>query len=74
MNEYQVWMEGFNIQGNSPVEAEFLGVHKAKDFPSACAKALDVGKRDPKLYSAKNNTYWGCNFYDNEADARKSFG
>lgn len=37
-----------------------------------------IGQRDNPdygwSYDANRNTLWGCNMYDNEVDARKSFG
>lgn len=73
MKKYPVWMEGFQITGNS-ARAKFLGVYEAQTFKAACKKALLDSDRDMSHYDPKQNTYWGCRFFDNEIDARRSFG
>ena len=78
MISYEVWIEGFQITGQS-AKAERL-LHKnitlweASTFQEACEKACIAKDWDMKYYDKNKNTYWACNFYDNEKDARKSFG
>jgi hypothetical protein len=52
----------------------FHGEYEAESFPEAVRQAVAKQGMDPHLVSYKNLTYWGCRFYDNEADARRSFG
>lgn len=70
---FQIWMEGYRVTGNSD-GASFLGEIEAESFQEACDKFLenDPGWKD--LYSSKNRSIWGCRLFDNEEDARKSFG
>lgn len=76
MKTYNVWMEGYIITGNSG-KAEFVGSKEAETFEDACATLLEekYGKEVFKQqYTQSNNTWWGCRMFDNEADARKSYG
>ena len=76
MKTYSLWMEGYIIQGNSS-KADFLGTFKANSFIDACDKWSETLSDDEKQYYDKKENkawFWGCAIYDNEADARKSFG
>ena len=53
--------------------AEFLGEYEADTFLEACKKAVCARGYD-KSYNVERNTVWGCHLYDNEIDARRSFG
>lgn len=66
---YNIWMEGFRMTG-AKSQARFVGTFEAESFAEACQKAFG---KDP-YYNPKRNTYYGCCLYDNESDARKSFG
>jgi hypothetical protein len=80
-NEYQVWSEGYAATGNSG-EAFQLNLTngtctmwKGDTFRAACINAmLSIGWEIDHYYDYGKNTYWGCRFFDNEQDARKSFG
>ena len=69
MKCYNIWMEGFCATG-AKAQASFIGTVEANSFVEACQKAFE---KDP-YYNSAQNTYYGCGLYDNEADARKSFG
>ena len=79
MEKYDVWMEGYSIQGDTS-KAYLLGTEEALTFKEACVKLLERLGEDKQLgwkmtyYKPETNTYWGCRFFNNEADARKSFG
>ena len=76
MEKYQVWVEGYVATGNS-ASATYLGEYEGTCFEDACLKAcLDKygAKETANFYDANRNTYWGCHFYNNGTDARKSFG
>ena len=72
MNKYSVWLEGYSATGESS-PAVFWGNYEAENFPMACEKATEEGA-DPSQYNQERNTYWGCHFYDNETEARKTIG
>lgn len=70
---YEVWLEGYSITGNSST-ATFLGSAVAASFReatiAACkTNAIDYDERDDGTLH-----FWGMRFFDNETDARKSFG
>lgn len=70
-----LWSEGYSATGNySPVT--FHGSFEAETLKEAIQAFKDT-LTDPYSISCinvENETFWGCRFFDNEADARKSFG
>jgi len=87
---YEIWIEGYAATGESGrayklcYDGDPNTVWKGCTFQHACVRALNELKW-PMLYTAlqglgtcyydaKTNSYWGRKFYDNEEDARKSFG
>jgi chloramphenicol O-acetyltransferase len=86
---YEVWVEGYAATGESG-KAHLAGTAEARNFADACHKVFcrlhlesmladeknpsrqyDAGRWD---YDPTNLTYWGCALFDNERDARRSFG
>lgn len=73
MSKFDVWVEGYNATGNRGV-AKILGsAIEAENFQEACMLTVDERQLTP-LLSKDCTTLWGCRFFDNEADARRSFG
>lgn len=77
---YTVWTEGYAATGES-APAYCHGQVEATSFDEACIKllgnSLDKDKSQPDGYGrSRNNTYsvWACACFDNETDARASFG
>lgn len=69
MKEYNIWSEGFIVmEGRSG--AHYHGKIKANSFKEAC----DNFFKNDSLYSPERMTYWGCKLFDNEQEARKSYG
>ena len=79
MGRYQVWSEGYAATGEGGT-AQRLTIKnedtlwEGETFQEACENALRTLKWDMSYYNKERNTYWACGFFDNEADARKSFG
>lgn len=83
---YQIWIEGWSATGGGS-DATFIGEVEAPDFLTAC-RTVRYNKNfhytpligtlfsESKNYKeAGNKVYdWGCRVFDNETDARKSFG
>jgi len=67
--EFEIWRSGYSISGNDDC-ASFIGKQIAKSFKEAC----DILCKDDADYDSKRGTTWGCRLFDNETDARKSFG
>lgn len=70
---YNVWMEGFALSGEGErSQASLVGSVEANNFQEACDKICLA--RYAGLYDAEHKTVWGCRLFDNEIDARKTFG
>ena len=66
-----IWMEGYRVTGNAS-GAQFIGTGYGRNVAEA---ALELHSRRPIESLSKDGTaIWGCKLFDNEADARKSFG
>ena len=81
MRKYDIWREGYLVQGMEgvPEKAAYVGSEYGVDFVDACRRYY-MKNRSPEefkryWYVADDGTpcFW-CSLYDNEADARKSFG
>ena len=80
-NEYQVWTEGYIATGEHGTAFQLnltdqtCTLWKGDSFRGACVNALkSLDWEMDHYYDYARNTYWGCRFFDNEQDARKSFG
>lgn len=70
--KFPIWIEGFQATGESG-KAQQIGTIEAKSFQEACDK---LGRTPTwrEHYDPKARAMWGCRMFDNEADARRSFG
>lgn len=67
-----VWMEGYQCTGESS-KAQLVGiVYEVDSFKAACEKLAE--QLPERSWGADRSTIWGCRLFDNEADARKSYG
>ena len=66
----QLWMEGYSISGNDS-KATSLGEYEAETLKRA---AEMHAKASGSQVNLNDLTIWGCRLFDNEKDARKSFG
>lgn len=87
MKTIEIWMEGFMATGQSGT-AQKIGEYEAVDFDDAIRQhqeknpnhGIDKYTRESFFtdedYENRRSNYkiWGCALFDNEADARKSFG
>lgn len=80
MKQFQVWTEGYAATGERS-DAMLHGKVMAETFDEACIKLLgdsldkDSSKPDGYRRSSEGNMcVWACVCYDNEKDARSSFG
>ena len=77
MATFEIWIEGYLATGmeGTPNRASRIAVIDAETFADACVnfskteKAKGYGRFDKERLS-----FWGCRLFDNEQDARKSFG
>lgn len=70
-----LWTEGYHVQeGLCP--ARFCGTFECDTLKEAIIMYKET-LTDPYSISCidvEDESFWGCKFFDNEADARKSFG
>jgi hypothetical protein len=70
---WEVWMEGYCVTGNRK-GAEFLGKFFGT-WKEAVTKAVTQKFDQLDGYWDEDKlTYWGCRFFDNEEEARSTFG
>lgn len=72
MKEYEIWSEGFAATGEC-AGAHLLGKYNAETWDDAVRMYM---QDNPKRITVDSRGYtdWGCRLFDNETDARKSFG
>lgn len=87
MKEFEIWMEGYSATGESGT-AQMIGKGVGETFDDAVkdymSKNLNHGIRPntrdrymtEEYYNNRRSNWniWACNLFDNEEDARKSFG
>lgn len=73
---YEIWTEGFRVSGETEGKAYKIGEERADSFEEACDLFVKHNPRYQDCYKKVNGipSYWACRWFDNEADARKSFG
>ncbi len=67
-----LWCEGYAATGQSS-KATFCGEFEAVDLKDA-VRQYKKSRYDTNVIDVENLTEWGCRFFDNEADARRSYG
>lgn len=72
---FEVWTEGYAATGQT-CEATFHGKFEAETFKEAVILFRDSLSDDysKRCVDLDRMCFWGCRFFDNEIDARKSFG
>lgn len=72
MKKFEIWCEGYISSGNRG-RANCFGSEEANNFKDACISFF-AKREDNNYFDIDKMTYWGCRLFDNEIDARKSFG
>lgn len=75
MAMHEIWMEGYRATGDR-AEARMLGRVEAETFADACDALCSPPEWQAQHgnYDRQRGTVWGCRLFNNEADARRSFG
>lgn len=74
MKSYDIWSEGYSITG-SYGSAQYICTIAGESFKEACDNAYKHGIfENYGEYDSEHLSLWGCRLFDNEADARRSFG
>jgi len=77
--KFQIWTEGYAATGEHG-DASLMGEAEGATFDEAVdafiAKHKEQNPNDAHHWkgSGRNAAFWACRVFDNEADARKSFG
>lgn len=69
---YDIWCEGYAATGEHGTAFKFGSIEGAS-FRDACV-AFFRNRENAHYFNPEYLTYWGCRLFDNEADARKSWG
>ncbi len=73
MKKWQLWKEGYACTGQR-ASASFLGEFEAPTFKEACDIWGNKPENKPFYKSKDVPSHWACRIFDNEAQARRSFG
>ncbi len=87
MKTFQIWMEGYAATGERGT-ANMIGTGQGETFDDAVRDYMartpkhgieENGRNryiNESAYQRRPSNWniWGCNLYDNEAEARKTFG
>ncbi len=80
MKTYEVWVEGYSATGDA-AGASLEGTVEANSWEEAVEKA-SLKRHGQKQFDTYYNkcsktgiqSFYGCHYFDNSVDARKSFG
>lgn len=75
VKHWEVWSEGYAATGESS-DATLHGVWPGATFKEAVEAYVGTRPEEERrtYFDVERLTYWACRFFDNEADARKSYG
>jgi hypothetical protein len=71
--EFEIWMEGYQATGESG-GAQLVGKSTGWTFYDAVKNLADRSHKGKFDWYGGRWSIWACRLFDNEADARKSFG
>lgn len=69
----KIWSEGWQATGGKG-SAMFWAEIDAASLSEACDRLAERDSDFRQYYDRNRMPWWGCRLFDNEADARKSFG
>lgn len=71
---WEIWSEGYIVSGDSS-EATYHGNYEGETFKEAVETWIKtLSPNSAPVVDLENLSFWGCRLFDNERDARKSFG
>ena len=70
---FEIWSEGYSCTGEFST-AQIHGISSGKNFKEACITFAMSDSDFREFFDKDEMTYWGCKLFDNENDARKTFG
>jgi hypothetical protein len=73
-NKFDLWTEGYSATGQRG-SATFHGEFEGENLKEAVAEfQKTLTPYEQRLINLDHLTFWGCRFFSNESDARRSFG
>jgi len=73
MPKFEIWCEGYACTGDR-AGAYHMGTWSGTDFRDAVVRFMDSDPGLKLYFDEESLSHWGCKLYDNEKDARASFG
>ncbi len=74
MPEHEIWSEGYAATGER-AGAQYHGTFAAETFREAVTMwKSTIQPSSAAVVDLDELTFWGCRLFDNEVQARKSFG
>lgn len=73
IKQWEIWSEGFRATGDSG-GATLHGKEYGTTFRKAVITYASSNPDFDEYFDKKDMTFWGCRLFDNETEARKSFG
>lgn len=78
MKKFSLWIEGYSATGQDGT-ARYLGEIEGENFNDAVKAYVEKLSDGAKRFWSSNLktggwSYWGCDAFDNESAARRSFG
>lgn len=73
--KHELWEQGFKVTGMT-AKAQFLGEFEGETFMDAYLEMVKekYGNEPPDYVNLSEPVIWGVRIFNNEADARESFG
>lgn len=75
LKQFDIWSEGY-VDNGGRADATYFGSYVAKSFDDAIQMHMNSSPNDARFFrkSETHWSFWGCRLFDNEVEARKSFG
>ncbi len=73
MKCFEIWCEGYECNVDSSAAVHF-GHAFGINFKIACLRFAESDPNFRQYFRPKTMSWWGCRLFDNEEEARKSFG
>ena len=70
---FEIWSEGYRATGQK-ASARFHGLANGMTFADACSNFFGDDPLFKQHEATGALTYWGCQLFDSEDEARQSFG
>lgn len=70
---FEIWCEGYATTGDR-AKAHLMGRGFGHTFREAVIQFMEFDEEHKKYFNEEDLTHWGCRLFDNEEDARASFG